>query len=575
MKIEWDRTILMDDGLLLRADVFRPVTDDSYPAILSYGPYGKGLHFKDGYPNAWEDLLRNHPDVGKLSSTKYMTWETVDPERWIPDGYACVRVDSRGMGRSPGYFDPYSPRETADLYQCIEWTAGQSWCNGNVGLLGISYMAVNQWQVASLRPPHLRAIIPWEGASDFYRESARHGGILSTFRSGWYKRQCAIMQHGLGTRSSKGLITNEYVAGPETMTEEELTRNRAPVDDDYRIHFLDDEYYKSRTANLSRITIPLLSCANWGGQGLHGRGNFEGFLNASSKQKWLEVHGGNHHEGFYSIEGVTLQKRFFDRFLKGIENDWEIQPPVMLNIRTINGFYKRAENEWPLARTNWTKYYIDVTNFALEPKSIAVEKTRDYDPMEEGLTFLARPMSEDTEITGPISARIFLSSSTMDADVFLILRLFDTMDKEIVFQGSLDPHSPIGQGWLRASHRGLDNQRSTPYRPYHKHDAEDHLTPGEITELIIEIWPTCIVVPKGYRIALTIQGKDYEYGESAVLSKFFKQMRGSGPFLHNDPRDRPPEIFGGRVSVHSGGIHQSYITLPVIPQKPMKTTNDP
>ena len=170
MRIDWDVPIEMDDGLVLRADVFRPVTEDKNPVIMSYGPYAKWLAFQDGYPTAWEIMIKEHPDVAAGSSNKYQSWEVVDPEKWVPDGYVCVRVDSRGAGRSPGYLDPFSPRETLDFYRCIEWAARRPWSTGKIGLAGISYYAINQWQVAGLQPPHLAAICIWEGAGDWYRD---------------------------------------------------------------------------------------------------------------------------------------------------------------------------------------------------------------------------------------------------------------------------------------------------------------------------------------------------------------------------------------------------------------------
>jgi len=137
-----------------------------------------------------------------------------------------------------------------------------------------------------------------------------------------------------------------------------------------------------------------------------------------------------------------------------------------------------------------------------------------------------------------------------------------------VFQGALDPHTPIGQGWLRASHRKLDPEVSLPHRPYHTHDEVQPLGPGQPAELDIEIWPTCIVVPAGYRIALTIRGKDYEYaGDAATLSNMKNPMRGCGPFVHDDPQDRPPEIFGGKVTLHAMGGQQPYLLLPIIPPR--------
>src|SRR5690242_3634636 len=162
MVIEWDVPVPMDDGVVLRADVFRPDGPGQYPVILTYGPYAKGLAFQAGYADQWRLMVAAHTDVAQRSSNKYANWEVVDPEKWVPDGYACVRVDSRGAGRSPGYIDHFSPRETQDFYDCIEWAGVQPWSSGKVGLNGISYYGINQWQVASLQPPHLAAMCVWE-----------------------------------------------------------------------------------------------------------------------------------------------------------------------------------------------------------------------------------------------------------------------------------------------------------------------------------------------------------------------------------------------------------------------------
>jgi len=153
MRIDWDVPIVMDDGAIVRADVFRPAGEGHYPVILTYGPYGKGLSFQEGYPGQWNSMVGDHPEILECSTNKYQNWETVDPEKWVPDGYVCVRVDCRGAGRSPGYLDFFSPREMRDFYLCIEWAGTRPWSNGKVGLLGISYYAMNQWQVAALQPP--------------------------------------------------------------------------------------------------------------------------------------------------------------------------------------------------------------------------------------------------------------------------------------------------------------------------------------------------------------------------------------------------------------------------------------
>jgi len=571
-RITWHQRIVARDGLVLRADVYRPVAEDARcPVILTYGIYAKGLSYQEGYPLQWQKMVEDHPEILEMSSNRFQNWETTDPECWVPHGYAVVRVDSRGAGWSPGLMDPSCPQEVEDLYDCIEWAGTQPWSNGKVGMLGISYYASNQWRVAGMNPPHLAAIIPWEGQNDRYRDSGYHGGILCQFQERWAKHQVVNVQYGRGDRAMRNPNTGESVAGPITLSDEELAANRLNAYEELKKHPFDDEWHRSRSADLSLVRTPLLTCANWGGQGIHPRGNFNGFTETpADTPKWLEVHGDSHWSMFSTAYGVALQKRFFDHFLKGEANGWDRQPRVQLNIRHPGErFVLRHEDEWPLARTRWTKFHLDPATRALADQPVATAGSLEYEAMGDGVTFSTPPLAEDTEITGPMMAKLFVSSSTKDADLFLIVRVFDPQGKELTFMGSTDPNTPIANGWLRASHRALDPAKSLPWRPWHPHDRAQWLTPGEVCECQVEIVTSCIVVPKGWRIALTVRGKDYEYdGElSPFASRFHYGTRGTGGMTHADPDNRPADIYSGKVTLHAGGVHEAYLLLPIVPPK--------
>jgi predicted acyl esterase len=568
MAISWDVPIEMDDGLVLRADVYQPIEAGQYPVIASYGPYAKNLSFQMGYPGQWKRMCDDHPDVPANSSNKYQSWEVVDPEKWVADGYACLRVDSRGAGRSPGKIDCFSPRETQDFHDCIEWAGVQPWSNGKVGLNGISYYGMNQWHVATLQPPHLAAMCVWEGSADWYRDGTHHGGILSTFWDRWYPHQVTSVQHGLGDNGPTNEFTGILVTGPETLSESELAENLSPLGDDIYAHPLDDEYHRERSPQWDKVTAPLLTAASLAGHGLHPRGNYEGWLEAASKEKFLEIHGLEHWTHFYTDYGRELQVRFFDYYLKG-EGDWgETQAPVQRQKRWPGEVFETVTaSDWPLPETDWQKLHLDASSMELAGDPVSDAGSVTYNAATERVEFWTPAFEEETEWAGPFVAKMFVSSETEDADLFLTLRMFDPDDTEICFAGTVDPNTPISQGWMRASHRKLDPKRSEEWKPYHSHDEKQPLTPGEIYELDIEVWPTGIIIPPGYRMQLQVGGRDYEYPPAleAEPSIGWFPLTGCGPFLHTDERDRPPEIYGKDVTLHTGGEHESWLMVPVIP----------
>jgi predicted acyl esterase len=568
MRIAWNVPITMTDGVVLRADVFLPADEGIYPAILSLGCYAKGLRFQEAYKAQWDRMVTDFPEIMEGTTNNYQTWELADPERFVPSGYAVVRVDSRGSGWSEGVHHVWSGQEIGDYAESVEWAAAQPWSSGSVGLLGISYYAANQWLTAAQQPPSLKAIVPWEGTSNHYRELYYHGGIRSGFLDLWLPRQLA-MQYGYGDRGLKNPNTGEDVAGP-TLPDAELQANRVDKVAEVQANKLDDEYYEDVTVDWSKVTVPFLSSANWGGQGLHLRGNIEAFTNAASKNKWLEIHGLEHWTHFYTPYGVDLQKRFFDHFLKGEDNGWENQAPVKLLVRHVDRFVERDESSWPIGRTQWAKYYLDAAQNTLGTDPASTQASVDYDPAGRGATFLTPPFEAETEVTGPLAAQLFISSTTTDADLFLVLQLFDPAGDEVVFRGAMDAHTPIAQGWLRASHRHLDAARSLDYRPFHTHDRVEPLTPGQVYQVAVEIWPTSIVVPAGYRLGLTVRGKDYEYEGPIDASDGTHRYpsRGVGPFVHTDPADRPEAVVGGTVTVHTGPGREAHLLLPIIPAAP-------
>jgi len=555
-----DVPIPLSDGHTVYCNIFRPNREGVFPPIVVFTPYGKDSDVAVDFKRYWDFVLRDHPEVVNDGSTgKYLTWEVPDPERWVPAGYAVVVIDARGTGKSPGYYEMMAPLQTREYYDAIEWAGTQPWSNGKVGLLGVSYLAIKQWQVAALQPPHLTAMIPWEGMFDHYRDFYRHGGIYSSFflKLLW-ETQIETNQNGNADTPYRDRFTGEVSTG-EGLNPDLLPANLADVYEAGLQHPFDDAYFKLRTPLAERIEVPFLSAGNWGGLGLHLRGNAEAFATSSSKQKWLEMHTDTHFASMYLPEAVALQMRFFDHFLKGEDNGWDRQPPLILTIRDPRGYVRRNESEWPLARTQWMRYYLDAKDESMIAEAPTITSEVEYKALGDSVTLSSEAFEFDTEFTGPVAAKLFVSSSTTDMDLFLTLRAFDPDGNEVTFVGANDPKAPISQGWLRVSQRKTDPDRSFPYRPYHTHDERHLLSPGNIYQVDVEIWPTSIVLPKGYRMALTIGGKDFVRPETDGL------MKGSGIFLHDDPIDRPEDVFGGINKVHTGGDYASYLLLPQIP----------
>lgn len=527
LTIDKDVAITVRDGTVLRADVFRPSTAAPHPVILTHGPYGKDIHFEDFNPTAFALVEERGP---------YLNWETVNPEWWVPQGYAVVRVDQRGTGRSAGRMDLFSPSEYEDFHDAVEWAGVQPWSNGKVGLLGISYYAIGQWHVAGMRPPHLAAIVAWEGASDLYREFFYHGGILSSgFLDAWWVRQITGNQAAVAPGADNpGAAVADNVELPAVVRE----------------HPLQDDFWAARTPDLAAIDVPVLSAGNWAGYALHLRGNLEGYLAAGTSRKWLEVHAGNHFAPFYTLRSRRYQRDFLDRWLKDDPTAWVDQPPVRLTIRTSTGTFEREEREWPLARTVWTPVYLDAASGALAataepPAASAVE----YDAPDGSVTFLTAPLTEDLELTGPSALHLWVDSSVTDADLFVTVIDIGPDGRECTFEDASGLQGPVVKGWLRASHRALDPERSLPYRPVHRHDAPEPLTPGVPVEVVVEIAPTSLVVERGHRLGVVVAASDRD-----------EPTR----FRHDDTRDRAGSR-EGTVRVHTGGEMASHLLAPVIP----------
>ncbi|WP_342439517.1 CocE/NonD family hydrolase [Paenibacillus sp. FSL L8-0436] len=544
--------IPMRDGNYLAANLYQPNADGDFPVIMTMCPYGKDTHFSQFAPaNPAVAIEYTHSqDKGPL-----LSWETPNPEYWVPQGYAVLRVDERGIGNSPGKLDILSSALKKDYYDAIEWAGTQAWSNGRIGLLGISYLAMSQWAVASEQPPHLACIIPWEGTVDYYADFCYPGGIQANgFLSFWWKN---------------GVLTHQYNPGG-SLSEEQLQDNRIDFPEMVKNNPLRDQSWTNRFSDLSKVEVPLLSASNWFSAGMHTRGNFLGFQNAASEHKWLEVHIGSHVGEFYTAQGRELQKKFLDYWLKGIDTGITREPKVKLAIpRGGNSYTWRYENEYPLKRTQWTRFYLDASSKLLTVELPQAKSQLCYDGDKEResrhwaepfmvkafsreennskrILFETAPFENETEILGPIKLRLWASSTTDDIDIFVSLRNIDPLGNEVVNSGALTDQFPISQGWLRASLRKTNDQISAEYKPYYSFDEIQKLIPGEVYPLDIEIWDSAIVVAKGNRLLLEIGSQNQ-----------------SGCALLTQTAD--DRVWEADVTLYTGDEFDSYLLLPIIP----------
>ncbi|MFC1860891.1 CocE/NonD family hydrolase [Chloroflexota bacterium] len=519
MIMEKDVPVTMRDGVILYVNVFRPDKPGKFPVVMSADIYGKDKVASETY-----DHIANS---GVIGTSPFTSFESPDPGFWVPNDYVVVKADLRGSANSVGALYPLSSFEAQDYYELIEWASVQEWSNGNVGTNGVSYLAITQWMVAPLNPPHLKAIIPWEGVNDLYREWAFHGGIPDTyFYQHWYKTRVTAWQ-------------GKEVENLPLMQKE---------------HPLFDVYWEDKQAKLSKIKVPMYVGASWSTQGLHNRGSMEGFKQSTSKYKWLEVHGRKEWEYYYTREVIERQKRFFDYFLKGIENGWLETPCVRLEVRErfFDGLF-RFENEWPIARTDYTKLYLDGREKKLSYSPLEDESTSSYrvdpDTADKGKLIFNITFDKNTEMTGYMKLKLWVSAnSSDDMDLFVGVKKFDRHGNEVHLPDfNHIENGQVATGWLRVSHRELDKDKSTPYQPWLNHSKLLKLKEGEVVPVEIEILPSGTIFKAGERLGLMVQGSD-------IITSGYR-------YQHKDTVNK------GEHVIYTGGKYDSHLLVPVIPPK--------
>lgn len=465
-----------------------------------------------------------------------------------------VRGDEVGTGQSPGFLNAFSVTTWDSYYDLVEWAADQPWSTGKVGLLGISYLAVGQWQVAARRPKGLAAIIPWEGLADFYRDASRHGGILNNSGLNYvWNRQIGPNQYGLPGRAARKW-GDDTIEG--SLPEDQLKALRTTLLEEIRpSRFRDDARMASVNYNVEDIQVPLLSVANLGGILLHLRGNVYGYMHAGSEFKYLRFIVGRHDLPFFYEEEVELQRSFLDAFLKGNDpTGWSRKgevPPVSLILRKGNvgyndpvaekKFARREEMEWPLARTQYTKMFLTSDGgLSWERSENQLVSSVQYPAAGGGplpsssIAFTSEPMAAEVEVTGHIVVHLNVATRTdgkgsmpSDIDLFVNIRHITAAGEEVLYTGTTGEAAPVVKGFLRVSMRKTnpDHPRHRAWLPHRDYLSTDALPviPGEVYGVDVEVWPTNVILQKEERLVLEVGSCDLD---------------GSGLFQHDDPVDR-------------------------------------
>lgn len=518
LRIDHDVAIAVRDGTTLRANVYRPPGEGRFPVLLSAHPYGKdALPVKTmlGHRVSIQYRVLRQPKRVRFSTLT--TWEAPDPAWWTKQGYAVVNCDLRGAGTSEGTSALLSDQEGEDVYDVIEWAGAQPWSTGAVGLLGVSYLAMSQWKAAALRPPSLRAMCPWEGFTDAYRDLFMPGGIRE---DGFVKQWARALKN----------VRLRY-----DLTE---AQKRRP---------LRDEWWQSLVPSLARIEVPILICASFSDNNLHSRGSIRGFQQVGSTERFLYTHRDGKWATFYSPPALRAQLAFFDRYLR--QKDGASPPRIRLEVRESRDrvVAVREESQWPLERTRWKSLYLTAhglsTEPATEPGSIAFDTASDA-------VSVGWNVPADTELTGPMTLRLFVEvAGGGDADLMVGVEKWRGRNY-VPFEGSYGfGRDRVTTGWQKASLRALDPAVSRPNEPVPALDTSQPLRPGEVVALDIPLGPSATLFRAGEQLRLVIAGR--WLWPTNLLTGQFPAAYARGP--------------RGRCTLHWSPERNSHLLIPVIP----------
>lgn len=540
IRLEENVRITMRDGVKLAVDVYKPEREGRYPAIVALAPYKK-----EGM--AGTPLKEYHS-------------EAIDPALFVPRGYVLAFAQCRGSGMSQGQYTFYSKTEQQDGYDLIEGIAAKSWCNGEIGMTGGSYLGKSTFYTAAQRPPHLRCIAPYDAGEDLYRDFAYQGGGMyygEGFCTGW------------GARLERDCIYPGPVEG-----------KLLPFDILLEIleHYLDGPYWWERSPiyYVDKIVCPVLNIVSGSGW-LHSRGHLACYQRIRAEQKLIIGPNANKLQGPLSAivwENRSLNEyllRWFDHWLKGIDMGIMKEPPVVIYDDGKDEW--RYENEYPLARTVWTKFYLhsNPENPLTPPQGLigkrepedneppftfkAPRLRRDCSVTKPPLAFATPAMEMDLKLAGPLSLTLYGSAHTENTRALAwFARLGDVSPDGVV--------TLITKGNLKASFRELDGEKSGPGQPFHPFLRQEYVEADQVYEYEVELQPIFHTFTPGHKVWLQISSDDPNWTITNKEDAICEPLPSSENSIYHDR------------------AHPSHLLLPVIPDAPLvapvgKTIWDP
>ncbi len=532
---ERDVDFTLSDGTTIYCDIYRPLTNEKVPIILCWGPAGK---------SGIRDMLEGRPNrcnVPKSRLSGMQGWECADPAHWVPYNYAVIQVDPRGAYMSQGDVQMFGDLDAHDAYEFIEWITQAEWCNGKLGMSGNSWYSMVQLYIGALNPPHLTCLAPWEGQNDLYRREYMRGGIPGGDLPG---ARCW---------SNGGRIEAMDIMEAE--------------------HPLIDEYWEEKRPHTENIKCPVYQVASYT-NGTHTVGTLEAWRSFTMEEKWLRIHNIMEWGDYYKEENLEDLRKFFDHYLKGIDNGWEKTPTVRM--ATLDPGHPplgyRAEKAFPLERQQVNTLYLNACGGALQSAKPEKEAAVDYNSEDPGdFAYFRCTAQEDMEITGYCKVKLWLEADgSDDMDIHVNFAKLDS-DGNYLYHDTTEYLAKGPREQLRVSHRALDPEKSTELIPFQSHRKEELLSPGEIVPVEISLSPISMLVHKGETMEVCVSGFDQAMGHSGPPPMGSPQeMRAAMIMLGADPdkKPEPPKSYSrnkGRHIVHTGGKYDSLFMFPVIP----------